>query len=210
MDALLRRREMMNQNRLPFDSYVEYITNNNGLGAYIDTGINPKNNYRFILGVQGITTPSFIVGVRKGIGDTMFYMQANVVNNNSGAYFGLGNTSQFAVGGVNDSDWHSIGLLGNDKMVLIDGVTKATWQTVSTFTSQHSIHLFGINNNGTHTDASVVFKVRSLSLWDGGTKILDLKPVRVGQVGAMYDTMSETLFMNAGTGSFGVGNDINY
>ena len=36
---------------------------------------------------------------------------------------------------------------------------------------------------------------------------MDLIPVRVGQVGYMYDKVSRQLFGNSGTGNFILGND---
>jgi hypothetical protein len=45
----------------------------------------------------------------------------------------------------------------------------------------------------------------SISL--NNSKIADFIPVRVGQVGYMYDKVSGTLFGNAGTGSFILGSD---
>ena len=38
--------------------------------------------------------------------------------------------------------------------------------------------------------------------------VLDLIPVRVGNVGHMYDRVSGKLFGNAGTGDFAVGDDV--
>jgi hypothetical protein len=40
------------------------------------------------------------------------------------------------------------------------------------------------------------------------TKVYDFIPVRVGTTGYMYDKVSKTLFGNAGTGNFVLGNDI--
>ena len=40
------------------------------------------------------------------------------------------------------------------------------------------------------------------------TSVLDMIPVRVGQVGYMYDRVSKTLFGNSGTGSFTLRPDV--
>ena len=45
-------------------------------------------------------------------------------------------------------------------------------------------------------------------MWDGETLVRDYIPVRVGQVGYMYDKVSGQLFGNSGTGNFILGNDI--
>lgn len=50
-------------------------------------------------------------------------------------------------------------------------------------------------------------KFKSFYLKDNGKLVLDMIPVRVGQVGYMYDRVSRELFGNAGTGSFVLGAD---
>lgn len=42
----------------------------------------------------------------------------------------------------------------------------------------------------------------------GDTLVYDLIPVRKDGVGYMWDTISQTLYGNAGTGSFGIGDDV--
>jgi hypothetical protein len=56
---------------------------------------------------------------------------------------------------------------------------------------------------------NVDFKGRCyyFKLWDGNTLLLDCIPVRVGNVGYMYDKVSGKLFGNAGTGKFILGPD---
>ena len=51
--------------------------------------------------------------------------------------------------------------------------------------------------------------VYSCQFYDGNSIICDLVPVRVEQVGYMYDRVSGELFGNAGTGDFVLGPDIN-
>jgi hypothetical protein len=46
-------------------------------------------------------------------------------------------------------------------------------------------------------------------IWDGESLLIHLIPVRVGQVGYMYDKISGQLFGNVGTGSFFLGLDKN-
>ena len=50
-------------------------------------------------------------------------------------------------------------------------------------------------------------KIRRCTIKDGNTVLLDLKPVRVGTTGYMYDSVSGVLFANAGTGEFILGPD---
>lgn len=52
-------------------------------------------------------------------------------------------------------------------------------------------------------------KIYSFQIVDAGVILLDFIPVRVGQVGYMYDKVSGKLFGNAGTGEFVLGPDVN-
>ena len=46
-------------------------------------------------------------------------------------------------------------------------------------------------------------------IWDEQyNKVLDLIPVRKGNIGYMYDRVSGQLFGNQGTGAFIIGNDV--
>lgn len=52
------------------------------------------------------------------------------------------------------------------------------------------------------------FLVKKVALTYNGVCVFDAIPVRVGQVGYMYDKISGRLFGNAGTGDFILGNDV--
>lgn len=51
-------------------------------------------------------------------------------------------------------------------------------------------------------------RICALSIRQNGALVRDYIPVRVGQVGYMYDRVSRKLFGNAGTGSFVLGPDV--
>ena len=50
-------------------------------------------------------------------------------------------------------------------------------------------------------------RIFSCKIYDDGTLVRDLIPVRVGDVGYMFDRISGQLFGNAGTGAFIIGPD---
>jgi hypothetical protein len=52
-------------------------------------------------------------------------------------------------------------------------------------------------------------RIYSWKIYSSNTLIMDLIPVRIGQIGYMYDKVSGKLFGNSGTGQFILGNDIN-
>lgn len=59
------------------------------------------------------------------------------------------------------------------------------------------------------TNNKFVGKIYAAKIYESGVLKVDLIPVRVGTTAYMFDTVSETLFGNAGSGSYGYGNDIN-
>lgn len=69
-----------------------------------------------------------------------------------------------------------------------------------------SLILFGVNTNGAISVATKM-TLYSFKAWKNSILVLDLIPVRVGDVGYMYDRVSGQLFRNAGTGAFVLGSD---
>lgn len=67
-----------------------------------------------------------------------------------------------------------------------------------------SFRLFGGYRNSNRYPV----KFHKMKITAGTTVLFDLKSVRVGQVGYMYDSISGELFGNNGSGSFTLGNDI--
>lgn len=67
-----------------------------------------------------------------------------------------------------------------------------------------AFRLFG----GYHDSNRYPVKFHKMKITAGTTVLFDLKSVRVGQVGYMYDSISGELFGNNGTGNFILGNDI--
>lgn len=95
--------------------------------------------------------------------------------------------------------WHVYKL--DRHYLYMDGVAKSIPPAIINMTTNPLI-LFGSNSQPGHV------KIRSAKILRSGTPILDLIPVRVGQVGYMYDRVSGQLFGNVGTGDFVVGPDV--
>lgn len=91
-----------------------------------------------------------------------------------------------------------------------DGVTEiVTVGNVQSFTNTQPVYLFGINNYGSlFSSFQCRGRVKYCKLYENETLVCDLVPVRVGQTGYLYDKVSDTLFGNAGTGSFILGPDV--
>lgn len=53
-----------------------------------------------------------------------------------------------------------------------------------------------------------IMKIYSCKIYEGTVMLRDFIPVRIGQVGYMYDRVTDTLYGNLGTGSFTIGPDV--
>lgn len=78
--------------------------------------------------------------------------------------------------------------------------------TQKTFKGNYNVYLFAYHEAATVTGMND--KIGPTYISDG-TITRDFIPVRIGQVGYMYDTVSGELFGNLGTGDFVLGPDIN-
>ena len=94
--------------------------------------------------------------------------------------------------------------------VKVNNVSQGTMDTFSsTFVGNtNPLLIFTYINASGDFSSKFVGKLYSLKAYYGNTLALDLIPVRVGQVGYMYDRISGELFGNAGTGDFILGDDI--
>ena len=70
-----------------------------------------------------------------------------------------------------------------------------------------SIILFGFNNIGAINSTVGVCRMGGWAAYSNGKKVMSLIPVRVGDIGYMYDKVSGKLFGNQGTGQFVLGED---
>jgi len=95
-----------------------------------------------------------------------------------------------------------------------DGVTTINGVDCSTpkgsgVLSAETVYVFGghrTSNSGAEYLASI--KLYYLKIWQDNQVVFDLIPVRIGQVGYLYNRVTGELFSNSGTGDFTYGNDI--
>lgn len=82
---------------------------------------------------------------------------------------------------------------------------KTEWKVTSQYEYyDREVEIFSVNGG----DSSNM-RFYYLRLWDSSNKLLrDFIPVRVGQIGYLYDKVSKQLFGNKGTGNFILGSDV--
>lgn len=200
-----RRRYMGGSETLPYDAEIEYL----GFSGtqYIDTGIMASQSSK--IDVDALWTDNSsqaLAGARNY--DTKNAKAFCIYMLSDPAVQFTFNTTPYNATGYDLTTRHKYTL--NQRRVYIDDVLVNTFST-KTFTTSDTI-LIGSSHTGTNgTDVEsrmFVGNVYGSQVWSGSTLVRDYITVRVGQVGFFYDRVSKTLFGNAGTGDFILGNDI--
>lgn len=217
-ELLLRRRAAMAKS-LPYDAEIEYLESSGT--QWIDTGIT-QNSLNIEIGLQ-----IQWVGSSISLFESFFaYMTNDGIVPRCGIHkykdkWMFGTNSTMITAKSIDKNIHNIFLTGDSstqkEQLYLDGTPlKSGDRIIPTGISSNNIHfyMFGRNRNG---DADNLATIRIMSCWykqftdEGHTTIaqeIDMMPVRVGQVGYMYDKVSGQLFGNQGSGSFILGNDL--
>lgn len=178
---------------IPYDAEVEYLESDGT--QYIDTGIRPHQDVAVEIKWknQENQTNKYLFGSGTTSSDCIR------------AY--IGNASYWRFGGGYVSIYTTDTIMRTATMdktkITINGTDYNYNGTVGIFSSTTSIKLFAGATGGTGISTRIYY----FKAYENGILVSDLIPVRVGQVGYMYDRVSEQLIGNAGTGNFTVGLD---
>lgn len=182
------------------DEYIpiEYLESSGT--QYIDTGYIPNNETGFYIRAFCTTTGGnhMAIGVRENRGDTRLainYSTKLEIDWNTYEEFNIPHTNVWT-----EVDNNFL----NTRVGKIDGVVKRTnYPTLANITKP--IYVFAINYS---TKNMFTGRISNVKISQGQDIVMNLIPVRVGQVGYMYDKVSGQLFGNAGTGNFILGPDV--
>ena len=191
-----------------YDAQVEYLESSGT--QYIDTGIVGSSNLSIKLTCYYPKTSS-------SIASQGFIFGSRVANNSKQYGLICSYTKTFRYGNNNSNDWSNptariLVFDNSDSHNALkvydtdDNLVTTLTATASTFNNNLNIYLFAINNNGSALNYS--HKIYALQLYENSTLVRNFIPVRVGQVGYMYDRVSGELFGNSGSGSFTLGPDV--
>lgn len=192
--------DQIQQGGLPYDAEIEYIESTGT--QYIDTGIT-------LVYATDIVEMSLNIAITSG--------SSRQLNGTNGyLFFGVNASQKFEIGavasGTYDSDFHNwyLSTKVNRKVAgVIDSAAYYGASNVSSSnTSVYALYLFALG--GTNGAAAALFikqKLKNAVIRKNGAVVRDFIPVRVGQVGYLYDRVSGELFGNAGTGNFTLGAD---
>lgn len=178
---------------------VEYLESTGT--QYISTNIIPDANTGIMLTIMRLNnTDSYICGVRNDNGNTRWVLGCP----NYSGYGSVITTSSYPAINIK----YDVGLnyLNNKKFTIPLNNVETNLPTLP-FTPTTDIRLFGSSGlNASYTKWTG--KIYACKISQNNNIVMDLIPVRVGNVGYMFDCVSKKLFANAGTGSFTLGQDI--
>ena len=193
---------LVDQIGVSYDSQVEYLQSTGT--QYIDTGVVPTATIGLSVHVQVTQSGDhYFCGLRDTTGNTRW-----CIGYNNNYYYGYTGSGGISTTSKTSRDILNLNFENNKKFMLNIGGSIYTYSLPSLeFTPVHNIRLFGAAGVSASYMVGYI-KLYSCLISDGYNIIMDLIPVRVGQVGYMYDRVSRRLLGNNGTGSFTLGPDV--
>lgn len=191
----------------PFDSRVDYLEGD-GL-SWIDTGVVCS------AGVEAEVDLTVTQWMRYGaifgnfVSEGADAIRLILTTGNNGSLYWNQNTRASSSKAISSA--YSVGtrtvLRVSEEGAWADDVLLTSAPTIhGTANTGTPMFLFAFDSTGSYAMAGL--RIHGFRLMVDGELILDLVPVRVGTVGMMWDRVGRRLLGNAGTGVFGIGNDV--
>ena len=196
MNLIERRRQMMMSKSLPYDAEIEYLEST-GTQYIITTFVPNQDNLKIITRVYKKNAP----------GDNFVYhlYTTNPKGFNMDWYAGsmyIRNLGVEVINGCADGT-HTFEVSGTQ--YIQDGVARTCVRTETLTDNTRNLTIFAVTSGAYGLKGRIYY----FQCYYGDELVFDLIPVRVGQVGYMYDKVSGQLFGNQGTGNFVLGPDKN-
>lgn len=186
----------------PYDAEIEYLESSGT--QYIDTKIKPDSNTGIKAHVYNLSSSDlYILGQRNNSGNTRWIVGHNTVS----FYMGYGDWAILSPQIPSDVAVVTLNYNNDKKFTVTSGSNygEIALSSSLSFTPAYNIKLFGYYGYKASNWTGRMYYVK---VTQGSTLTLDLIPVRIGQIGYMYDKVSGQLFGNAGTGDFILGPDV--
>ena len=206
----------MDYRDLPYDAEIEYLGLDRNQRYSIVTNISQARGVGF-----GCELSHFVAALPKASTNYPYLIGFNKPSPNRAQFYIKGsNTSVSLATGTINLDWqssyHGLGIVisGNNKQKLeIKSYSSSKMRVYLDDTYKYEYNKFVPSSAGVLSllSASQIYEGRIYHLFaydENNDYLLDAIPVRVGDVGYMYDKVSGQLFGNSGTGSFVLGPDV--
>lgn len=197
------RRRLMMVGMKPVSTLVPYIRGGAD-GSYIDTGITADNTVRVVVWARNFNPAcGHLFGSRESSTSNMFGLGAFSAQNTGRIRidYNQRNTTYADDQFDNLSHYHKYELYQG--VLKVDDVVQAS-ATVGTFSNNFNIHLLGVNTSGTHGNPGLPIDICACQIYKNGVLVRDFTAVDSPSVG-LYDSVSDTIFTNAGSGSLTYG-----
>lgn len=194
-----------------YDSEIEYLESTSPHN-YIDTGFKPNQDtsVECVYSVYNINSHRAVFGCAHGSSGTNAYrgiIRIMLATGQGRIGFGNGsNTVVYSTKKFNDLKTE-YKLFFDKNKCYFNGELAHTFSS-SSWQSSYNLYLFARNRADANIDYPLVGYIKYCKIWDGDTLVRDYIPVRVGDVGYMFDKVSQTLYGNIGSGSFTLGGDV--
>ena len=188
----------------PYDAEVEYLHSNGN--QYIDSGIECTGDLK--VEFVGLITTNVNAAACGGIHTTSPYFRHHWSPYNNSFYWIQHSTETNASISLSSSrdTWYTIIIDPANGTGSVNGSGKTfTALSASSTTGQNYFIFARKASDGGVQSRPCRFK--SFKMWRNNVLLRDFIPVRIGQVGYMYDKVSNKFFGNVGTGSFTLGSD---
>lgn len=186
--------------------YIPMTSLLGGSNSYIDTGVVPSSDLNVELyfsidkgtSAQGATATGYIFGARNSNSNTsQGQMNLYLGIANSADYVGWNNNRVSKTSAVSGLPFLNFSSVENEFNLCFDNyyVSLFTGAT-GTFTGTQNIHLFGLNNGGTHLNSAHWFRMFACRLYLSGVLIRDFVPVCETSTGkeGMYDLANSSFY----------------
>ena len=196
---------------------VTYISTSESVGTtgpYINTGVSIDAttkltvDFMFTSVATSGSNKARLFGVAGGVGTTnsRFAFGVDAASNTDKWYCGIGNQNTW--NGSNDTNRHTFIIDAPNKTFNVDNDSYEV--AYSTFSTTGTFMLFGRLSANGYIQDRCDGRLYGATIEKDGATVMNLVPCyrRSDNVAGLYDTVSDTFFVNNGTGNFGVGDDV--
>ena len=181
---------------------IEYLESDGK--QYIYTGVNGGQNVVLEVDVRGIKDNVFCFGSRESSSANAFALSNGGASGNQydTLFMNYGNT--YKTINITYEDRHVISF---GKTVYVDGVLVAEFSGQNDFETPFGLCLFAFASNGPNFRFGKQ-RVYGVRIYQNQQLVRNYIPVRIGEIGYLYDDISKTLYQNNGLEPFILGPDI--